>query len=60
MEFGRDPNPLNQFRYTFENKLEKEMTSAKHASQATKIELGRAQARPKDFGAHLKTNFNMK
>ena len=46
MEFGRDPSPQNQFRYTFEDKLEEGMTNAKHASQTSKMEFGRDLSPP--------------
>ena len=41
MEFGRDSSLPNQFwHYTIEDELEEEMTSANHASQTLKMELG--------------------
>ena len=46
MEIGSDPSPPNQFRYTFEDKLEDEITSAKHASQTSNMEIGRDPSLP--------------
>ena len=49
MDFGRDPSPPNQFRYTFEDQLDEEMTSADHASQISKMEFGRNPRPPNQF-----------
>ena len=49
MEFGSGPNPPNQFRYTFRNRIVEKMTSAKHASQTSKMEIELGTSLPNQF-----------
>ena len=49
MEFGRVQSLPNWFRYTFEDKLEEEIPSAKHASQTSKMESRRDPSPPNGF-----------
>ena len=49
MEFGRDSNLPNQFRYTFDDNHEKEMTTVKHSSRTSKMDFGNNLSPPKQF-----------
>ena len=42
-------SPPNQIRYTYEDKLEEDLTSAKHASQPSQMEFGRGPSPPNQF-----------
>ena len=49
MELGRDSSLTYQFRYTFEDELGDEMTSASHASQTSKKEFRSDLSPPNPF-----------